>query len=69
MSVKFSEAALNHCKNIRGKNYEGCNSDIEFCSVCKHPAKTLDDLERVKVDINNIIEDRINGGSEYENLL
>lgn len=59
MGTKFSDKAVGYCKQLRGKNYEGCNSDFEFCSVCKRPAKTLEDLEQIRVDINKLAEVRV----------
>jgi hypothetical protein len=53
--LKLSPEAIAYCNKIRGKNYEGCGNDHEFCAPCKSSAYTQDQINANIIKANNYV--------------
>jgi hypothetical protein len=50
-----------YCDKIRGKHYEGCGSDFDFCGMCRSIAKTRsqEELDSLTKGMDNHAEKRL----------
>ena len=54
--IKLSKKASDYCEKIRGKNYQGCGSDKEFCKLCRDNIKTIEQFNTRNKKINTLVK-------------